>query len=107
MPALLATVDLVSQWGTFMSDLNAAPGITTIMNALGVIGAVIVVLALLRWLWDIRRSGSFKGSGGGHHKLAFSVIVGSILAAPTFVIPIFLTILDLLANAVFPFLSHL
>jgi len=106
MVPLLASVNFVSDWSGTMGALQSAPGVTQILLILTYVGVIIVVLALLRWLWDIRKAGSFRGTGT-HHKLFLSMMVGALLAAPTLVIPAFLTLLDLFTNAIIGIVQHI
>ena len=59
-------------------------------------GVVLVVFAIIRWLWDCRRSG-FQGNHAG---LLWTFGVGAVLAAPDVVIPLLLGLADLITNAV-------
>jgi len=59
---------------------------------------LLVVAAILTYLWERRRGGD--GGKGGHTKILWAIIIGAILAAPSVVIPAILTIVDFVANVI-------
>ena len=89
-----ASVDFQSGWNTVWNSVTAAVGtqLTTLMTALGV---VLVVFAIVKWLWDRRRSG-FQGN---HSGLLWTFGVGAVLAAPEAIMPLLLGLADLVTNA--------
>lgn len=89
------TVNLASGWSTVWTAVSGALGskLTTLMTAIGVI---LVVLAILGWLWE-RRKG---GMSGNHNKLLWTLLIGAILVAPNLLIPLLLNIADFIANAI-------
>jgi hypothetical protein len=89
-----ASVNFQSGWSTVWNSVTAAAGsqLTTLMTALGV---VLVVFAIVKWLWDRRRSG-FQGN---HSGLLWTFGVGAVLAAPDVIIPLLLGLADLITNA--------
>lgn len=91
---LLANVNLAAGWTTVWSAIQSAIGsqVTALLTAIGVI---LVVGAILKWIWDRRR-----GGGGNHSHLLYTLLIGGILAAPDFIIPVILTILDTLINVI-------
>jgi len=89
------SVNFQSGWGTVWNSVTAAVGtqLTTLLTAVGV---VLVVFAIVKWLWDRRRSG-FQGN---HSSLLWTFGVGAVLAAPDVIIPLLLGLADLITNAV-------
>ncbi len=102
---IASTLNLITPWNSFMGDLTSSFG--PLLTLLGIVGAVLIVFGIVKWLWAIRRSGSFQGASQHHGRLGFTVLAGGILAAPTFVIPVLLTIIDLLVNSFVPLLQRL
>jgi hypothetical protein len=90
-----ASVNFQSGWNTVWNSVTAAVGtqLTTLMTAFGV---VLVVFAIIRWLWDRRRSG-FQGN---HSGLLWTFGIGAVLAAPEAIMPLLLGLADLITNAV-------
>lgn len=90
-------INLAGGWDTVWSAIQSAIGnqLTALLTAVGVL---IVVASLFKWMWDRRRSGG--GGMGQSSGVLWSLLVGATLSAPGLLIPIFLTILDAIANAV-------
>jgi hypothetical protein len=90
-----ASVNFQSGWNTVWNSVTAAVGtqLTTLMTAFGV---VLVAFAIIRWLWDRRRSG-FQGN---HSSLLWTFGIGAVLAAPEAIMPLLLGLADLITNAV-------
>lgn len=86
-------VHLASQWSTAWGAISGALG-TNVTTLLGVIGVFMVVGGVVGWLWE-RRKG-----GGSHSKLFYSIVIGAILSAPGFIIPMILTLADGIANGI-------
>ena len=87
-------VNFAGQWNTLWKAVESVIGSqgTTLM---AVIGLAMVVAAVAKWVWD-RRKG---GGGGGNAGLIWVIVVGGLLAAPTVIFPLLLTIVDWLINA--------
>ncbi len=85
-------IDLQGGWESFYGSLRDSMG-TGLFDLLTGLGAVIVVVAILKWVWDKRRGGA-RTQG-----VAWAILVGSILAAPGLIIPMMLGIVDTVANA--------
>ena len=97
-----ASVNFQSGWSTVWKSVSGAVGaqLTTLLTAIGV---VLVVFAIIRWLWDRRRSG-FQGN---HSGLLWTFGVGAVLAAPDVVIPLLLGLADVVTNAVIGLFGNL
>lgn len=91
---MAGSVDLVSGWSSVWSSVTSAVG-SKLTNLMTAVGVIIVVFALGKWLWERRR-----GGGGSHSGLIYSMAVGGLLAAPEVIIPVLLTIIDYVINAV-------
>jgi hypothetical protein len=97
------TVNLAGGWKDFWETISGTlGGITTLMN---VVGMLIVVFAVVKMLWDKRKSGGGGGGGGSGSNIGYAILIGAILSAPGLIIPNILTIIDLLANALAKIIS--
>ena len=90
------TIDLSGKWDTLWAGLVGGTEFGKITGLLGVIGVAIVAMALIKWAWDRRRGGGAGQSGA----VWGALLVGALLSAPDLIIPILLTILDVIGNAV-------
>jgi len=91
-------IDLSGAWDTLWNSLVAEGDFGKITKLLGVIGVVIVVFAVGKYLWS--KGTGRGGGGGGQNNIMGAVVVGALLAAPDFLLPIILQIFDVVANAV-------
>jgi hypothetical protein len=93
-----SSINLTAGWNTVWGDIQTALGsqLTTLVTA---IGALLVVGAILKWLWDRKRSGSMGGAGA-HSGLLWTFIIGAVLTAPAVIVPIFLNLSDFVTNAI-------
>lgn len=89
-------VDLQGGWSDVWSALKGAVG-PSLTNILTIAGVVIVVLALIGWLWKRRRN---LAQQGGHAEIAGAFMVGALLLAPEVIIPILLWLADGIINTV-------
>lgn len=88
------TINLKGGWTTIWTPMsNALGGVAKLMLALGVL---LVVFAVAKFFWDKRRGGGGQGAGA----IAWTGIVGCILAAPGLLFPMLLGVFDSVANAV-------
>ena len=97
------TVDLRGGWESVWNGLkDGNPAFAGVMNLLTAVGAVIVVMAIAKLLWEKRRgSGGGGGMGGGKTDgIMWALALGAILAAPNLILPVLLTILDSVANGI-------
>ena len=91
------SVNLAQSWSTLWAAVNGSIG--GLIKVLGIIGLLLVVGSVLKWLWERRRG----GAGGGfqaHSHILFTLVLGAVLAAPNFMIPWILTVLDTIVNAI-------
>ena len=94
--ALLAsatTVNFASDWTSVDSAINSALG-SSLITFLGVIGTLLIVFSVVKYIWDKRRG----GGGGGHTHVMYTLLIGAILAVPSVIMPAILTILDGVVN---------
>ena len=86
-------VDLKGGWTKIWGAIQTALG--TFAGLLTAFGVLIVVFAVLKWLWDKRRG----GDGQGNRALGWAMLFGAILAAPGLLIPMTLGLVDIVINA--------
>lgn len=99
---LVAAVNFVSSWSSIWSAISGAVG-SQLTTALSIIGGLLVLMSVLKWLWD-RRKGGFQGN---HHNLLWTLIIGAVLVSPNTIIPVLLTVVDLVINLIVGIVSHL
>lgn len=92
-------VDLAGAWTGLWARISGASGITGLLTLMTWIGVGMVVFAIAKWAWSRRRGGAQAG------QLGWPITVGALLAAPAAVVPAFLWLIDLGANAVVSLLS--
>ena len=87
-------VNLAAGWNTLWGAISSVIGgqITLILT---IIGVVMVIAAVGTWIFQRRRGG---GVTQGLGAILWTLIAGALLAAPQVVIPLILTILDLVIN---------
>lgn len=93
-------VDLIGPWNQFWGQITG--GNTELSVALAIVGAVLIVVSVLVWLWTSRKN------RGGQVMSGFpwvSTIVGGLLAAPTVVIPAILLVLQGFLNVLAYFVN--
>lgn len=88
-----STLDLSGAWSAFWRGISS--GLGNLPMALAIIGMLIIVGGLVKFFWDKRR-----GGGGNTSQLAWTSIVGSLLAAPNLILPLLLGIIDLVVNMI-------
>jgi hypothetical protein len=99
MTTFFGAVDLAGSWTTAWTAILGPLGNFSKLMAVG--GTLMVVVGLFMYLWERRRS----GGGGNHQKLIYTIIVGAILSAPGVMIPVLLTFVDYLVNAIISLLQ--
>jgi hypothetical protein len=85
-------VNFVGQWNTVWGAVNSALG--PVSNLMSIAGTILVVFAAGKWLWERRKGGA------NHSHLLWTLGVGALLLAPNIIVPVVLTILDAVINAV-------
>ncbi|MHB1974095.1 MAG: hypothetical protein ACYCR4_07370 [Acidimicrobiales bacterium] len=90
--AAATTVNFAGDWSSIDSALTSALG-SSLVTFMGVIGTLLIVFALLKYFWERRRTGQ-----GNHQHIAWTMLIGAILAVPAVVMPALLTIIDAVVN---------
>ena len=90
--ASATTVNFAGDWTSVDTALNSALG-PSLVTFLGVVGTLLIVLSVAKYLWDRRR-----GGGGNHQHVLYTTLFGAILAVPAVVMPAILTIVDAVVN---------
>lgn len=98
MPIRMAPtdVDLAGAWDKIWSAVSAVAG-TEVTTLLTFIGVILVIFAIGKFIFDKRRGG---GATSGLTAVIWTLIAGGLLAAPNLIIPLALTLLDWVANAI-------
>lgn len=89
-----ADVNFAGGWNTLWGAITS--GFPQLVQIITVVGVILVLGTLLKWAWDRRRGG---GMAQGAQPVWGTLIIGSILMAPTIVMPLLLLIVDGIANA--------
>jgi hypothetical protein len=92
----VVTVDLAGAWDKMWSAIQLVTGeeVTTLLTF---IGAVLVIFAIGKFIFDKRRGG---GATSGLTAVIWTLVAGALLAAPNLIIPLALTLLDWIINAI-------
>ncbi len=96
------TVDLESSWSTLWSSISSEWG--QLSTLLTIIGLLLVVFAFGKYIFDRRRGGG--GHAQGLTTVLWTLVAGSLLAAPDLIIPAVLSILDYVINGIGSALTH-
>lgn len=94
---MYADIKLGEGWDNLIGAFEKQAAFEKILTLLTAVGALLVVMAVVKWFWDKRRGGG--GGGGGNSSVGWALAVGALLAAPQIIIPVILDILDVVANA--------
>ena len=97
LPFIATSVDFASSWTTLWGSVSGS--ISGLTKILGIIGLLLVVGSVLKWLWE-RRRGGVGGGFQAHSHVLFTLVLGAVLAAPNFMIEWMLVILDTIVNAI-------
>jgi RsiW-degrading membrane proteinase PrsW (M82 family) len=98
MTAFFGAIDLAGSWNTAWTAISGSLG--AFSSLLAVIGTLLVVFAIVGYIWERRR-----GGGGNHSKLIYTLVIGAVLSAPGVVIPALLTAIDFIVNALLSLLN--
>ena len=88
-------VDLVKTWGTVWASVKHAGGYSQLSNVLTLVGTLLVVVSIARWIWSRRGS----GHPHPHSHVLWTMAVGALLILPDAVVPALLTVADVVINA--------
>lgn len=89
-------IELVGPWNTLWGGITSSlGGGKNFIGVVAVLGVILIVAGLITFLWQKRR-----GSGGNTKQLVMTTVIGALLAGPSVVIPLILTIAELLVNIV-------
>lgn len=86
------SINLAGSWTTFWTKISGSLG--TFTNTLALVGMLLVVGAIVAYVWERRRGGQ-----ANHSKVLWTMLVGGILAGPNIFIPGILTLADFVINA--------
>ena len=86
-------VDLKGGWSTFWGSFNAAMN-DQVRSALTIVGVILIVAAVITWIFQKRR-----GQPVQLGRLGWTIAAGAVLAGPDLVIPGLLGVVDLIVNA--------
>lgn len=87
-------VNLAGGWNTLWSAISGAIG-GSVMTLLTIAGVILVLFAVTKYVFDKRRGGS---ASQGLGIVLWTLVAGSILAAPQVILPLALGLLDLVIN---------
>lgn len=93
--ATATTIDLKTSWTSLWNKISTTTGFSSVTNWIGIIGAGLVVFAIVKYILDRR-----KGQRGNHLSLIFTGIIGAIAAAPNAIIGDILAVVDNIVNLV-------
>lgn len=82
-------VDFIGGWDNVMGPLRAVSD-GNVLDAISTIGVVLMVVAVLGFLW--------RGGKGGLKTLVIPLVLGATLAAPNLLIPLLLNIFQFIVN---------
>lgn len=88
------TVNLAGGWDRFWSAIKDVVS-GDIMNLLTIVGVILVIFAVAKYLFDKRRGG---GAAQGLGVVFWTLMVGALLSAPQVIFPLALRLLDIVAN---------
>ncbi len=87
-------VDLAKSWSTVWTDVSGATGFSKFSSLLAIVGVLLVVFSIGRYLWQ-RRTGQSQ-----HQHVLWTLVVGGVLVLPDVLIPALLAIADVIINAI-------
>ena len=92
---LIAAVDFKTSWTTLWTSLKLTAGTGTLLGWLSIIGMLMVLFAVIRYILDRR-----KGQRGNHVGLIITALIGVICYSPSTTIGWLLGLLDGAINIV-------
>lgn len=95
-----ANVNFKGAWTTFWGAFQGAWSSLAIL--ITIFGLLLVLFAVGKWIWAKRKG----GGGGASNGMIWSFVIGVILMAPEWLIPIFLGAVDFIANGIISVLSR-
>ena len=98
MIAFFGSINLAGSWATAWTAISCSS--SRLPFALAVIGALLAVFAVVEYIRESRRGGR------NHQTLIFTIVIGALIGAPGVVVPVILTGVDLIANALIIHLLH-
>lgn len=88
-------VNLAGGWNTLWGAISGVVG-GQVMTILTIIGVIMVIASVAVYIFNKRRGG---GVAQGLGSVLWTLVAGALLAAPQVIIPLLLTLLDLVINA--------
>lgn len=95
-------INLAGAWGEFWGAISGAAG--GILTLLAWAGVVIVIGAIVAWLFERKRGGGMM-SGQKSQGLIWAIVLGALMAGPEVIIPALLKITDWVANTILNLLN--
>ncbi|KAB1646173.1 hypothetical protein F8O06_05255 [Pseudoclavibacter sp. CFCC 14310] len=97
-----SNINLQSKWGTFWGSVSSAlSGVSGVMTMITIVGFIMIVLSLGKFLYEKRKSQGAGGIAGQQAKpIWWALALGGLLIAPEVLVPIFLGVFDILINLV-------
>jgi hypothetical protein len=97
MLANTGEIDLSGGWTTVWNAISGP--LATFTTFLTAVGVIIIVMAVLKFLWDKRRGSGGGGGGQGASSIGWAIALGAVLAGPNLILPLVLEVVDIFANA--------
>lgn len=88
-------IDFEKPWKQFLNAVTGPAG--PLLTFLAIAGVLIIVGAVISWMFNKKRSGQLGGDSSGNNKVVFAILIGAVFAAPS-IIGLILRILSAAAN---------
>lgn len=93
-----AGVDFTSGWNALWSAVSSTLG-TGFTVGMSIFGVALIIMAVGKFAWDKRKGGGgLGGGGGGLSPIGWALFIGTMLCAPSLIIPSILKIAEVVAN---------